>query len=36
MRVYEVMSSNLIARKPEHVSNRALRKAREEQGWEQD
>ena len=25
-----------IARKPEHVSNRALRKAREERGWEQD
>ena len=25
-----------IARKPEHVSNRALRKAREGQGWETD
>ncbi len=25
-----------IARQPEHVSNRALRKAREERGWEKD
>ena len=25
-----------IARKPEHVSNRTLRKAREGRGWEQD
>jgi CBS domain-containing protein len=25
-----------IARQPEHVSNRALRKARKERGWEED
>lgn len=27
---------DLLARKPEHLSNRALRKARGERGWEQD